>query len=1414
MMTTAVDRKVDVLVVTALKIELDAVLDLGEGGRSGWEPMYSPSRIQYYQRDFPRKDGRVLRVAALWVGEMGSTAAATEAAMLTLQLDPVCVGMSGICAGLRGEVSLGDVIVAERLYRYEDGKGIVTIDDNDHRREEFYPEGQVFTMDPDWKRSAALFSNQLEWSRDLVAARPVSLVRQESWLLRKLAELPGIGRDLANHPERPKRCPDWRRVLGSLREKELLTGDTTTIDLTEKGRYRVDTESLEYPDGLPEDPPFRVHVGVIASGSKVVEDPGIFKQLKRRLRKTIAIEMEAAAIGYVANRLHRNVIIAKAVSDYADHTKDDAYQPFAARASAEFLLAFLSKHPPPIGRTAEPQGDADFLHQVMEISAVRFGRASRIRFVPTSAPFDKFVEVCELKDGFLQTHPVAAVDQSITQDILDSFIKNIDAQYRAQEPGMISTLVYRGERPVAAVAEKATQHRVKLSSFMDYETLIDFEPYLAWQREQIESDPAYTSERYVAQRLTIVEGSDGVDRNAIDELVTWLQSPHVRFGVVLGSFGTGKTFLLRELTRRMSASGNAVIPILMEMRFLEKARSLDELVASHFARSRMDSIDLRAFNFMLARGRIALLFDGFDELNLRVGYDRAADHFDTLIKAATSNAKIVVTSRSQHFISDQQIRTAIHDRLTSVQGHRLAKIEPFTAIQVEAFVRNRLGSDTATGRWLTLLEEMDLGILAQTPRMLGLLLEIPEEQIRGARDRGEIGPAGLYGMILERWMDGEVHRVNQRGAAPGLNREQLQEAATAVALLLWRQDNRTIRFEAVPPDLMAAAEMLAPQQELGITAQQIGSGTLLVRDGLGNFSFIQDAMLEYLVACEAAKEVKEKGDSSLLGVNSMSDTMVDFFRGLAGSQVAIQWAEQALGASIAAEAKRNAFRVLARLHTARVDPHTADAVVSRINSKLDGTNLRGMDLSARDLRMADMNCADLTAATLIGADLRGASLVDARLIGANLTGARLEDADLRGADLTDARLLGANLKGARVEGTKFHLAKLVGATLEASLAESVRAINAAPPTPERVEPMTKGITPSRGVAFSANGEWLASAHGDGSVLLWEVATARATHVFRRHESIVVGIAFSSDGLTLASASYDNTIRLWDVPTRSLRRVLESPLRSVSSVAFGGDGSLASGVTNATAYIWDISAGKPRSVFNARSAVLSVAFSHDGETIATGCSDGVIRIWSVKSGRLRTSLKGNGDSVFSIAFGPGSSSLAAGSYDHTVTLWDLNTNHVRFSLRGHTGRVVSVAFSKDGTLLASGAYDGTVRLWDTSAGAVRRVLTGHTAHVHSVALSHDGALVVSASDDGTLRLWDTADGTPLVTFLHAPDGWITFTPDGRYKRDGDVSGAFWHQIGGCRFEPGELDPYLPSSLRVADSDPLVVIPGTRVMEPYR
>jgi hypothetical protein len=63
-----------------------------------------------------------------------------------------------------------------------------------------------------------------------------------------------------------------------------------------------------------------------------------------------------------------------------------------------------------------------------------------------------------------------------------------------------------------------------------------------------------------------------------------------------------------------------------------------------------------------------------------------------------------------------------------------------------------------------------------------------------------------------------------------------------------------------------------------------------------------------------------------------------------------------------------------------------------------------------------------------------------------------------------------------------------------------------------------------------------------------------------HQDVVLSVAFSADGETLASASWDDTVILWDVASRKpLGEPLKGHQNGLWSVAFSPDGkTLASG----------------------------------------------------------------------------------------------------------------------------------------------------------------------------------------------------------------------------------------------------------------
>ncbi|WP_437321239.1 pentapeptide repeat-containing protein [Sorangium sp. So ce385] len=1358
--------RVDALVVTALQDELEAVLALGEAGRDGWREARDPAGFPYYVRELPNDRGAPLRVAAAWSGRMGESAAAARAQGLIDELAPGCLAMCGICAGRRGEVSLGDVIVADRVYSYDEGKRVAAPGGGGDGA--FFHDIETYNLERTWNMDAALFAREFERQTPLAAARPPSRASQAWWLRHALyaSQVEG-GPPPVAWPDRARRCPGWTDRIGELEAAGVLRIGDGGLELTEAGMAQVRRERLLYPDGPPEARPFRVHIGPIATGKAVQEDAGLFDRLKSIGRKVLGVEMEAAAIGYVAERLGRRSIIAKAVSDHGDHDKDDSFRAFACRASAEFLFAFLRRTLEPAraeraedtgrgrrlrrfsaragGGNAEHHDDIllpgegrsdDFLSRVERVCRLREPEGVKIEWFDAPLPFGVYLRVSVNEGGIVRIAPLAALESGISTEAVSAFLEGIDASYRREDPGLVSTLVYGGEPAPEELVRYASARRVRLVRFLEYQGLIDFRGYLAWQNAKLERDPTYPPALYVDQRIALTVGQEEVlHERALDAFAELLDAEHSRFVLVLGDFGTGKTFLLHELARRMGKAGGPLTPVLIEMRALEKARDLNALIAQHLALAGLGKIDLPAFRHMLAEGRIALLFDGFDELAFRVTYDRAVEHFDTLIQAAQGKAaKVVVTSRSQHFISEQQVRSALAERAALLPGYRLARLLPFTGAQIHRFLVNRLGTDEAADeRMRQLADVKDLLGLSANPRMLGFIAEIEEAQLRQAMaGDGEITSAGLYQLLLDRWLVWEYERAHPRGAQPGLSVAQRWRAVTELATRLWQRTEQSVSIRELPAELIAALQALGRHElDVDVTRHQIGSGTLLVWDDQENFRFIHQSVLEWLVARQAAEEVQRAGEAAALAQREMSDLMADFFGALAGREAAAAWVRAALGGAFGAVAAGNALRIDARMGL---------VVSERMN--LAGTDLRGQDLSGKDLRGCDLRGTDLREAKLVGADLRGALMAGALLDGADLSGAALSGADLTGATAVRARMVGADLTGARLASVRLRGAKLVGA--RGAVFEECDTFGAAMPETARAEPAWLQIGQCRAVAISPDGELLASGNL-GGITLWDMATHSALRVLKGHFDKVTSVAFSPDGTLLASGSEDHTVRLWDVPTGNVICVLKGHLDHVTCVAFNPDGeTLASGSLDHSIRIWQVATCRElRTLDGHTSGVTAVTFGLRCERLVSGSRDATIRLWDVSTGDTLRVLEGHSTPVLSVAASPDGELLASGSMGCSVRLWNASTGERLQLLLDFGSRVNSVAFSPDGATLAASSDDGTVQISEVPSG--RKVFTGHVDHpVPSIAFSSDGSILASSSDDGTVRLWQVSNWSALRT----------------------------------------------------------------------
>jgi WD40 repeat protein len=113
------------------------------------------------------------------------------------------------------------------------------------------------------------------------------------------------------------------------------------------------------------------------------------------------------------------------------------------------------------------------------------------------------------------------------------------------------------------------------------------------------------------------------------------------------------------------------------------------------------------------------------------------------------------------------------------------------------------------------------------------------------------------------------------------------------------------------------------------------------------------------------------------------------------------------------------------------------------------------------------------------------------------------------------------------------------------------------------------------VAFSSDGERLATGGEGLSVKIWDARTGGLLHTLPGHTGDVFAVAFSPDGRWLASAGADTTVRIWDATTGKLLHTLRGHTGLVMSLAFSPDsGQLASGSRDHTMKVWDTTGWDP------------------------------------------------------------------------------------------------------------------------------------------------------------------------------------------------------------------------------------------------
>ncbi|CCD50209.1 hypothetical protein BofuT4_P091680.1 [Botrytis cinerea T4] len=333
--------------------------------------------------------------------------------------------------------------------------------------------------------------------------------------------------------------------------------------------------------------------------------------------------------------------------------------------------------------------------------------------------------------------------------------------------------------------------------------------------------------------------------------------------------------------------------------------------------------------------------------------------------------------------------------------------------------------------------------------------------------------------------------------------------------------------------------------------------------------------------------------------------------------------------------------------------------------------------------------------------------------------------------------------------------------------------------------------------FSPDSRIIASSSKDGGIRIWDTVTGELLHVFRGHLGGATSIVFSLDGKTITSCSYDHTVRLWTMNTDHPSQLLygsEHHSTKVRSVLVSPDNKMiASLMENGDIDLLNMEGKLLHSFGNNAENIIryqqSITFSPNSKLIAW--IDGVqIKVWGAEVGYELLWMHEYHQPLVKPVFSPNSQMIAL-VFISSVQLWNTREGVLLQTFNGHFSDVMDVSFSPNGQMIASASQDRTIRLSYIS-GELVQILKGHLSGVSEILFSPDSKMIASRSFDRSVRLWDIKtlidislpkiDGNPIKGSVN----WLKFSSDGRMLA---INSLFSHQVRLQDVATGEFRPKL-------------------------
>jgi WD40 repeat protein len=335
--------------------------------------------------------------------------------------------------------------------------------------------------------------------------------------------------------------------------------------------------------------------------------------------------------------------------------------------------------------------------------------------------------------------------------------------------------------------------------------------------------------------------------------------------------------------------------------------------------------------------------------------------------------------------------------------------------------------------------------------------------------------------------------------------------------------------------------------------------------------------------------------------------------------------------------------------------------------------------------------------------------------------------------------------------------------------------------------------PARTVAFSPDGQTLASTDNSGTLRFWETATGKLLPK-TGHFYVRENLCYSPDGKVLAGGDGSQRPQLYDLAAAKTLPPFEARSGSEHAFLFSPNGKFLASAYGHCLHVWSRDTGKAiHHAAGHEQEVRAVAFAAEGQTVFSVAGEwGTVARWEARTGKELRAFGGLRDGVYAVACSPDGRTLAVGTGNHDGTVWLLDSASGKHlgKLVIPKGYVTSVAISADGQTLAS-KYQGETRLWNLATRQLVRALPGGRLELTAAALSPDGRTIAGGDhEQGMIRIRDVATGNDLLKLdghrpgVHA----VAFGPDGKTLASGglDRTVRLWDLATGKQLWQAEAD----------------------------